>query len=173
MDTTVQEDLRNKQREQGKDLMLQLNDSGHVSLISYGWHPQWLSTATSQILAATGDEPILYAGHSLEEFDLRGALDGDKDAAAGSIVVVTKSLVVKAQFKPGRIRTTATPLRAVESLDITRITDVRGTSGVWPDRLEFEVRAGGDVFTFPPSRASNYAGLSAVLDVFRDALVRR
>jgi hypothetical protein len=173
MATTAQEDLRNHQREQGKDLMLRLSDSGHVSLISYGAHPPWLSTATSQILAVTGDEPILYVGHSLEDFDLRGALDGAQDTAEGYIVAVTNSLLVKSEFKPGMVRTTAIPLRAVESLDITRITEVRGPSTVWPDRLEFEVRAGGDVFTFPPGRASNYAGIPAVLEVFRAAMVRR
>ncbi|MDJ0353379.1 hypothetical protein [Pseudarthrobacter sp. PH31-O2] len=140
---------------------------------SFSWPlTQWLSIAVSQILAVTYTQSILYTAHSLEDYNLRRVLDGFQDTAEGHIVAVTSQLLVRCEFAPGRVRATAIPLRAVESLDITRITEVRGPSGVWPDRLEFEVKAAGEVFTFPPSRASNYQGLPAVLDAVRAAMVR-
>jgi hypothetical protein len=171
VDAATHDDVRQQQREQGTELMHRISASGHVTLIGYYGHPEWLVTAASQILAATGGEPILYVAHTLEEYDSRSALESGHDPAEGYIVAITSTLLVKCEFSASRVRAMAIPLRAVASLDITRITDVRSNSANWPDRLEFEVRTDREVFSFPPSRTAAYAGLPAVLDTVRCAMV--
>lgn len=70
--------------------MLRPSESGHVPLISYGGHPQWLSIAVSQILAVTDTQSIVYTAHSLEDYNLTRVPDGFQDTAEGHIVAVTK-----------------------------------------------------------------------------------
>jgi hypothetical protein len=161
-------DVREKQRQRAKELMSRLSDSGYSPLMSmFGEHPAWLGVAVSQILAAAGEASIIYAGHTLEDYDIRSVAQGSEDGAEGRIQVLTEKLLVTAEFSAQRVKTRALPLRNAESVDITRISDARGNSIVWPDRLAFEVNISGTSFSFPVGSAASpqqYAELPAALE---------
>lgn len=120
----------------------------------------------SQILALTGEELIIHAGHTVEDYDSRSVLDGAPDTSEGQIRVITDKLLVVTVFSARSVKTTAYPLRAATSIAVTRISDVRGQAGFWPDRVQFEVTIAGETMAFPGSTAASqiqYAEMPAAL----------
>ncbi|QOT20221.1 hypothetical protein [Paenarthrobacter sp. YJN-D] len=145
-------------RQKAIDLMARLNESGYSVLTVSTEHPKWLSVAVSQILALTGEDEIITAGHTLEGYDIHSVMDDEQDTAEGKIQVLTEKMLIVAEFGPQKVKTIALPLHATTSVVVNTIRDAMTTRGPenWPDRVAFELDVAGSTFNFPPGQVSTY-----------------
>jgi hypothetical protein len=160
------------------EFMRRLNDSSSAQLLTTGEYPQWLAVAASQVLAITGENEIIYAGHTLEVYDFYRVLNDSDDVAEGTIQVATANLLVLADFSPHRVRTRVVPLREVTGIEVRTIRDVMTTRGEvpWPDHVVFHADIEHHTYSFPalPTTASaaQYSEARNILKVLTGAMAQ-
>ncbi|MCX8454665.1 hypothetical protein IG195_00450 [Arthrobacter sp. TES] len=146
--------MEQQMNEVATSLMIQLNVAGESKFLTdSGNHPAWFAQAVSQILALTGDDPIVTAGHTLEGYDLASAGGHTDSSTFGRIQVLTENLLVVSDFAaPNDVKTTAIPLRDLTAVRITNVTAIGKTDGGhdWPTDIRFEIDVAGSTFIFPP-----------------------
>lgn len=164
-------------RDLGLALVKRIEASGYARMTRDGIPSAWLAKSVSQILAITGDDPIIYVGHTLQDYDHSKVKDLSEDPAEGKIQVLTNDLLVVSEFTGQGANTRVTPLTRINSISVGKVRDVT-TKGLanWPDHVSFELEFPDATYTFPPVDAtashSEFLKLPSALRAVTAALAR-